>query len=565
MDAAHVIQSLRDLTERKEVEFLPLAQALDHLPEYAPAAKYLKSLRDGSKPETASEELFLALFRDLFRLEPARQVIVRDGWVDFLVQEPNARVLPVELKALFHCDRPDKLRRHDVNPDHHRTQIKNYLTEHEYLLLTDLRTAWLCSARDYFFEEKPFATLPFADFLQRCLECRSITDALRRSEDTADKPELEKQFFEDLENWFREFDKVDWQPAERAAEFIILLLNKLIFAKTLEDFGLVPYRCIQDEYALRKDRWQAKGAAKVVKHFLREFEDFFDEFYDTEIFAERIWDKLRPDEANYERFCRKLEFILGLDPWNTAMGRGVVNYNYRRIDEDIFGKSYEMFLAANRKDEGIYYTPAGITGPMADSMVDSLAAALVTDICDAVGSQKCDFAHADALMAELAEIRIADTACGSGGFLIKVLRAFWRQYQRIDDASVWVKKILRPDNGEMYLAEFPPNVESALAFRHRWHFDNKRKLMIAVAERHLRTAISNPIARSVATLALCRTIIPLCFEDMYFRTLIGTVRAFPDLNRIFSKAQPIDFFAHCFRRRAHRCLPTPWNTHNHQH
>lgn len=73
MDAAHVIQSLRDLTERKEVEFLPLAQELDHLPKYAPAAKYLKSLRDGSKPETASEELFLALFRNLFRLEPARQ------------------------------------------------------------------------------------------------------------------------------------------------------------------------------------------------------------------------------------------------------------------------------------------------------------------------------------------------------------------------------------------------------------------------------------------------------------------------------------------------------------
>jgi len=32
-----------------------------------------------------------------------------------------------------------------------------------------------------------------------------------------------------------------------------------------------------------------------------------------------------------------------------------------------------MFLAANRKDEGIYYTPAGITGPMADSLVESLA------------------------------------------------------------------------------------------------------------------------------------------------------------------------------------------------
>ncbi len=104
--------------------------------------------------------------------------------------------------------------------------------------------------------------------------------------------------------------------------------------------------------------------------------------------------------------------------------RGIVHYNYRRIDEDIFGKSYEMFLAANRKDEGIYYTPAGITGPMADSLVNSLAGKLVDEICDAVGSQKCDFVRADKLMAQLAEIRMADTACGRGGFLIKVLRAF---------------------------------------------------------------------------------------------------------------------------------------------
>ena len=88
-----------------------------------------------------------------------------------------------------------------------------------------------------------------------------------------------------------------------------------------------------------------------------------------------------------------------------------------------------MFLAANRKDEGIYYTPAGITGPMAESLVNSLAGKLVDEICVAVGSQQCEFARAETLMAQLAEIRVADTACGSGGFLIKVLRSFWQHYQ----------------------------------------------------------------------------------------------------------------------------------------
>jgi hypothetical protein len=204
---------------------------------------------------------------------PTPQVGLRDGWVDFLVNDPGQRPVAVELKPLFRRGNSGVLERSDANPSHHQPQIKKYLAEHEYVVFTDLRTAWLCSTRDYFFEDKPFTSLPFADFLSQCREARSLTDALRRLEDRADKPNLEVQFFEDLKNWFGEFAKVRWQPAGRAPEFIILLLNKLIFAKTLEDFGLVPYRTIQDEYERQKVRWEAKGPGRVVKHFLNEFED----------------------------------------------------------------------------------------------------------------------------------------------------------------------------------------------------------------------------------------------------------------------------------------------------
>lgn len=194
-----------------------------------------------------------------------------------------------------------------------------------------------------------------------------------------------------------------------------------------------------------------------------------------------------------------------------------------------------MFLAANRKDEGIYYTPASITAPMAESLVNSLAGKLVDDICAAVGSQQCDFARAETLMAQLAEIRVADTACGSGGFLIKVLRSFWRQYQRIDQASAWVQKILQPDNGELYLAELPPNVEAALGFRRRWNLDAWRELASEIAERHLRCRSPLKIPRSLATLNLCRGIIPLCGEALHFRELTGAKRAFPDCSHIFGE------------------------------
>jgi len=530
---SEILEALGDLTARERVELG--SHAPDPRPPFAypPIEKYLHDLQV-AKPETAAEDLFTALCVDVLGFEPTRQVGLREGYVDFMLPDPSGRPVPLELKPLFKRDGDFSLWRDDANPRHHVAQVRKYLRDNEYLILTDLRTAWFFGVRDFFADEKPFTEIPFTDFLLRCRETGGVLDTVRRLEDTAEKPELEKDFFEDLKKWFNEFDKVKWTPPELAAETIILLINKLIFARTIEDFGLVPYRFTQDAYIKQNRDWQAKGPHRVVRKFLAEFEDFFDDYYDTEIFSVRVLDRLDQDPDNLKRFCDKLIFILGINLWDETFKRGIVHYNYRRIDEDIFGKSYEMFLAANRKDEGIYYTPAGITGPMADALVNSLAGELVEEICGAVGSQQCDFVRAEKLMEQLAEIRVADTACGSGGFLIKVLRAFWRQYRRIDEACGWVEKILKPENGELYLAELPPNVEAALAFRRRQNFENRRILISQIISRHIFPDDKNKLLLRVAKMNLVITAIRLCPADFYFEKLTGSDPLFPSLG-LFQK------------------------------
>ncbi|MGD0259155.1 MAG: N-6 DNA methylase [Verrucomicrobiota bacterium] len=534
MNYTEILEALREFVSRDRIEFLPLAPDAKPVSDYPPIQKYVLDLKNLAKPETAAEDLFTALCHDVLGFQPTRQVGSGEGWVDFMLPERKGEPLPLELKPLFQRDGPDALWRNDANPKHHATQIKKYLRDHEYLVLTDLRAAWFFNARDFLFENKPFAEWPFPDFFARCRETGSVLDTLRRAEDTAEKPELEQQFFEDLKIWFNEFDKVDWTPREQAAESIILLINKLIFARTIEDFGLVHYRFTQDEYARFTKLWEPKGAHRVVRKFLDFFEEFFDEYYDTEIFSQRIWNRLDQDPANLQRFCHKLNFVLGINAWDQTFSRGIVHYNYRRIDEDIFGKSYEMFLAANRKDEGIYYTPAAITAPMADSLVNSLAGKLVDEICAAVGNQRCDFARAEQLMAQLAEIRVADTACGSGGFLIKVLRSFWRQYQRIDQACAWVQKILRPENGELYLAELPPNVEAALAFRRRQNLENRRVLIAQILLRHVFGVDKDPGALEVAKTNIWKEAVKLSPADYNYRQLkTDVVRILPNLELNF--------------------------------
>ncbi len=258
MNPENILKALKQFTDRERIEFLPLAPDSTSLSEYAPIHKYALDLKNGAKPESAAEDLFTALWKDILGVQPTRQVGVTEGFVDFMVPERLGDPLPLELKPLFQRDGPDALWRKDANPKHHVVQVKKYLRDHEYLILTDLRTTWFFCARDFFFEEKSFATLPFDDFLNRCRETRSVLDTLRRIEDTAERPELEQQFFEDLKIWYNEFDKVKWVKDADTAESIILLINKLIFARTIEDFGLVPYRFTQDEYIRQTQRWEVE-------------------------------------------------------------------------------------------------------------------------------------------------------------------------------------------------------------------------------------------------------------------------------------------------------------------
>ena len=143
-------------------------------------------------------------------------------------------------------------------------------------------------------------------------------------------------------------------------------------------------------------------------------------------------------------------------------------------------------------------------------------------------------------MTQLGEIRVADTACGSGGFLIKVLRAFWQQYQRIDAACSWIQKILKPDNGEMFLAEMPPNVEAALAFRRAHQLDTHRILIAQILLRHIFGADKDPGAIEVAKTNIWKEAVKLSPEAYNYRLLKAEiVKILPNLELNFHCADSL--------------------------
>jgi hypothetical protein len=548
-----ILSELRRLVELPQIEVGSLLPEAGFTSGYDPISKYLDQLQKGTKPETAAEGLFRPLAEIFLNAPALPQVGLGSGFVDFKLDAKEESSVVIELKPLFTAYSAEVLKSHKLEPASHTQQIEKYLKHSEYLVLTDLRDACLYSARDVWQNLKPFAKLSFADLLERTLATHSLLDVMRDEEDGEVRPDLDRSFFEQLQDWFRAFEPVRFKDQTKHDELVIQLLNQLIFAKTMEDYSLVRYRQLQDDWENAKERWSAKGAHRIVWQFLKDFSEFFEDYYDTELFERSIWEELDHDPKNLERFARLLEAVLGVDEWSKTFQRGIVHYNYRLINEDIFGKSYEMFLASNRKDEGIFYTPASITAPMADSLVNDLFGPLVTQICAAASAGKGDFVTADALMPQLARLTIADMASGSGGYLIKVLRAVWAQYQQIEKATSWVKNW--HTSGD--LMDTPPNVQSALVFRERWNLGSKRKLMMNVVERHLRVPIANPIARSVATLMFCRAIIPLCGTELNFRVLTGTNRAFPDFDTVFGNTAPVQI---CVGHRQPQSF-TRWRKH----
>lgn len=475
MNPKQIIKELEKLVTKESIEVSSLFDNTEEF-DYEPIKHYIKAIAEfQTKPESASHELFKLVIKDVLKFETFNEVGVSGGFVDFVMKESIGNPILIELKPLFKLIKSKSILKPErLDFDEHKPQILKYLKNNEYVILTNLREAFLFS-RNAIIDFEPFQSLTFSELLQNFIQYQNLWDTLRRIEDQNIKVDLDKTFFEDLKNWYNEFKSVKFINNEKFTkdELIVLLLNKIIFIKTLDDFGLISFNQIVDEYIDKKEKWGAKGSEKILTRFFNEIEEYFDDFYDTELFKERFWDFVVKEKKNTDNFMNTFEKALGLDAWNRAFGRGMLHYNYRWIDEDIFGKAYETFIAENRKDSGIFYTSKEITQYMAHKLVDSLFMPIVNEILIAIDKDNTSLETADKLMEEMYNIKIIDTASGSGSFQIKVLREIYNCYILIEQKTAWVTKI---ESSNFF--DQPKNYQDTNTFRQKHFFTSKNSAQL---------------------------------------------------------------------------------------
>ena len=165
LNPKEILSELRRLVDLNEIEINQLLPDAAFKSTYAPINTYLRNLQI-SKSETAAEGLFRPLAEIFFNAPVVPQVGIGSGFVDFKLDAREESSIVIELKPLFHSYSAERLKSFPLQSSDHQSQVERYLKHSEYLILTDLRDAYLYSARDVWQTLKPFDKIPFADLLR---------------------------------------------------------------------------------------------------------------------------------------------------------------------------------------------------------------------------------------------------------------------------------------------------------------------------------------------------------------------------------------------------------------
>lgn len=483
-----IVSDLQKIFERDQIE---LDELRDLNLESSLVLEYLDDLRNGSEPEPALKDKLVTsasvLARAIFgRMSP--EIRIENGIVDYRLQAEGMPIL-LEIKPPFEAYERDRdIQRIDkrrLNWRNHKEQIERYRGENEYLVFTNLDEWVFFSKR----QSEPIAELQFDEVYDDLQTIGELRDYLERVEGRAERGDLDESFFEGLDSWRESLHELEFKDdvSEREqTESVITFINKFIFIQTLDDHFVVNFNWIEKRWNQITRDWEHIGGEKVLKKFLNEVNDWYFAYYDTELFDEDEIDfieLLAEDEENISEFYKILPQILGLEDWQqTSSQKGITNFNYRQIDEDIFGKAYETSLAERREEEGIYYTEKEVTRYMVEQTVGQTFDEYVSDFHTAVENE--EFETAKETLKEMQSLKIIDPACGSGSFLIKAFDVIWERYQEIIEKLEEIEYL--DFNGSLDISqEDQENAASVQELRNIVGYENDRKLVAKIILRHI--------------------------------------------------------------------------------
>ena len=232
-------------------------------------------------------------------------------------------------------------------------------------------------------------------------------------------------------------------------EAVVTLLDAFVFVQTLDGCDVLEDRWLQSTWDDCADRRDEAGPEQVLESFLAAVDDLCRQygvgFFGTDDPLAAIVDRETGPTPGTVR--DRLARVLGLDDRRVASDcRGLTEVDYRTIDEDVFGRTHETYLAARREERGIHYTPGYLSRHVVERTVGREIGDHVDEVRTAV--REGDWAAARTAVDRLTDVRILDPACGAGAFLVA---AFHRVRDAYDELLAFLSaeraRLVDPDAG----------------------------------------------------------------------------------------------------------------------
>jgi hypothetical protein len=293
-----------------------------------------------------------------------------------------------------------------------------------------------------------------------------------------------------LENWWA-FDDEGGIKLAALRAVVQRVLDRLVVVRFAEDHLVIPAGALYGLYELRRHNPYTFSLSQFFQQLYRRF----DEDHNSALFA--------PDLADEAVFSDE---VLG------GLVQKLYEARYRAMSADIMGNTYEQYLGkaltlANgavrtadnletRKKQGSYYTPQVIVRYLVDNSLGRYLYGTANGRPD--GEPLPGEGRKTA--AGIRDLRLADPACGSGGFLIYAYQAladFYRgEIQRLEEervqrqAELMAQGVTTPFDLRLELTPWTAEIERLQNYPH------------LILENHLYGVDLDPQAAEIATVNL---------------------------------------------------------------
>ncbi|MCI0709397.1 MAG: N-6 DNA methylase [Chloroflexi bacterium] len=271
------------------------------------------------------------------------------------------------------------------------------------------------------------------------------------------------------------------------------LLDRFVIIRFAEDHLVIKHNTLLRMAEFVEDH---TGFTFSLLSHVQQFFRNFDDHYNSALFAPHIADDVHLSESTLKNLIETL-----------------YKARYRAMPADIIGNTYEQYLGTTltvedktvstatnietRKKQGTYYTPQVIVR----YMVDSTLGRYLYGTRDGKPDGEPLPGESSKSVADIANLRVLDSACGSGSFLIyayEVLAGFYRrEIERLveEEKAVLEEKAKQPDYDPFFVGE-------AIRKEYKARRDYIRDYPRQILERHIYGVDLDPQAAEIAAVNL---------------------------------------------------------------